>query len=139
MTKIANLKFLVVDDDPNMRSHLVSLLKKNSVNNILQTDNVEQAKLILQQEFDKAEPIDCILCDHHMPNNTGLDFITFVRMSMKFRQVIFITVTSDSERSVVLPYIAGGADSFIVKPAQEKDLILKISQTLAARDSARES
>ena len=63
-----------------------------------------------------------------MPGNTGLDFITYLRSSLKFKEISYITITSDSQLPVVLPYLSAGADSFIVKPIVEKDLYAKIVQ-----------
>lgn len=124
------LRFLIVDDNHEMRGHVVSTLKKNNFKNILEASSVSEAEKLLEQAFNSAELVDVVLCDHHMPDNTGLDFINYVKMSIKFKNVIFITITSDSSRAVVLPYIGAGADGFVVKPVSEKELLTKISQLI---------
>lgn len=126
-------KVLVVDDDDDLRKEVVSILQALNFKKILDVNSVTKAKEIMLEAFNEAEPIDLILCDHHMPNNTGLQFISYIRMSLKFKNVSFITITSDSDRAVVLPYIGVGADSFIVKPVNEKDLTNKILQVLKKR------
>lgn len=134
-TDIFNKKILVVDDNDLMREQLIKDLKELKFTNIVAADNVTLAKETVINSFNAGELVELILCDHHMPNNTGLDLLNFIRMSIKFNSLAYITVTSDSDRSVVLPYIAAGADSFIVKPANTKDLISKIKQVVEKRSS----
>lgn len=122
-----NKKVLVVDDNSQMRQLLTDVLKSIGFENLVETDNVNNAKEIVLEAFNQAEPFDLVLCDHHMPNNSGLELISYIKMSMKYKDMAFITVTSDSDRSVVLPYISAGVDSFVVKPVSEKDLFNKIS------------
>lgn len=100
--------------------------------NILTSNSTEVAQNILQQSFKMNNPIHLILCDHHMPGKTGHDLIHFVRTNMIFRDVGYITVTSDARREVIVPYISAGADSFIVKPVNPDELKTKITQVLKA-------
>lgn len=126
-------RVLVVDDDEIMRNTISQILTGFDIKDISQAPDVATAKQIMQEAFDKEKPIHLILCDHHMPGNTGLDFITHVRMNLRYKEVPYITVTSDAQRTVVLPYISAGADSFIVKPVKDADLYEKITQVWKKR------
>ncbi len=126
-------KVLIVDDDPQMRETLTSYMRKFGLVKIFEAPDVNEAKRLLVESVTSGEPFHLVLCDHHMDQHTGLDFISYIRMSLRFSDVPFITVTSDSSRPVVLPYISAGADSFIVKPVIEKDLYNKIAQVWTKR------
>lgn len=126
-------KILLVDDDATIRGTLKSSLLKFGFKHISEADDVVTAKKLLLTSYDENNTFDLILCDHHMPGNTGLDFITYLRSSIKFREIAFITITSDAQRSVVLPYLSAGSDSFIVKPFNEEDLQSKIIQVWTKR------
>lgn len=133
---LANKRILVVDDDVYMRDNLKSTLIKFGVEKVVAAENATEAKKNLMAAHDQNEPFHLILCDHHMPDNTGLDFINYIRSSLKFRDISFITITSDAQRSVVLPYLSAGSDAFIVKPYDEKDLLAKITQVWLKRGVA---
>lgn len=128
MEELKNKKILIVDDNDEMRNFLIENLISLGFVNIIDVNNVKSAKEKVLESFNKAESIDLILCDHHMPDNSGLELISYLRMSLKFRSLPFIAVTSDSDRSVVLPYLTAGADSFIVKPVNPRDLLSKIER-----------
>ena len=123
-----NKQVLIVDDSKEMREHLISILNSLGVTKIVQAESVDKAKETLVAHYDNGGIFDLILCDHHMPGNVGTHFINFVRKDNKFSSISYITITSDSQRSVVLPYISAGADSFIVKPVSAEDLYNKISR-----------
>lgn len=123
-----NKKIMVVDDDVYMRDRLQSTLIKFGAAKVALFDNATDAKKALVAALDQKEEFHLVLCDHHMPENTGLDFINYIRNSPKFREVSFITLTSDAQRSIVLPYLSAGSDAFIVKPYNEQDLLAKILQ-----------
>ncbi len=129
----ADKKVLIVDDDKLMRDTLQSIVTKFGLKKIIAVDNVNDAKRLLVAAHDENDPFHLVLCDHHMPGNSGLDFINYVRMSLRFRELPFITITSDSQRSVILPYISAGSDSFIVKPVNDIDLQNKITQVWTKR------
>jgi two-component system, chemotaxis family, chemotaxis protein CheY len=124
----ADKRVLVVDDDRQIRHILKSMLIKLGIKKISAAENVDEAKKFLQEAEIENDPYNLILCDHNMPGVSGLDFIVYLRQSLKYKEIPFITITSDSSRTVVLPYITAGSDSFIVKPPVEKDLLAKITQ-----------
>lgn len=124
---------MIVDDDMYMRNQLKDTLTKFGATKISHFENAADAKKALVAAFEQKDEFHLILCDHHMPENTGLDFINYIRGSIKFRNISFITLTSDAQRSVVLPYLSAGSDAFIVKPYNEQDLLAKILQVFHKR------
>ena len=124
---------MVVDDDVLMRNQLKDTLSKFGITHVGLFDNAADAKKALMVAFEQKSEYHLILCDHHMPENTGLDFINYIRGSIKFKNIPFITLTSDAQRSIVLPYLSAGSDAFIVKPYNEQDLLAKILQVFHKR------
>lgn len=129
----ADKRVLVVDDDELMRNSISQILNSFDIKNIVQAPDVPTAKQIVQDAYNSEKPFDLILCDHHMPNSTGLEFLSFIRINLRYKETPYITITSDSQRTVVLPYISAGADSFIVKPVKDTDLYEKIVQVWKKR------
>lgn len=126
-------RILVVDDDAIMRNTISQILNKFDLTQIVQAPDVPTAKQVVQDAYNSEKPFDLILCDHHMPNSTGLEFLSFIRINLRYKETPYITITSDSQRAVVLPYISAGADSFIVKPVKDTDLYEKIVQVWKKR------
>lgn len=126
-------KIMIVDDDVYMRTQLKDTLIKFGATKISDFENATDAKKALVAAYELKDEFHLILCDHHMPENTGLDFINYIRGSIKFKNIAFVTLTSDAQRSVVLPYLSAGSDAFIVKPYNEQDLLAKILQVFHKR------
>lgn len=125
---LPNLRVLVIDDSDMILEGTSRILKQIGVDKISTALNVNDANKLLNDAFENNDPYQLILCDHHMPGSNGMDFLKKIRINMRFKDIPFITITSDSQRTTVLPYISLGADSFIVKPVNAEDLEAKITQ-----------
>lgn len=128
-----NLRVLIIDDSPESSNLVRMILKDLNISYVTEIDNVADAKKLLNKAFDDNDPFGLIICDHHMPEKTGFEFLVYVRMNLKFNNIAYITMTSDSQMSIVLPYINAGADAFIVKPVSKKELNPKLKQIFEKR------
>lgn len=61
-------KILVIDDEPDVRTFLTTVLKKHGYETVTATDGVEGLKMLKQER-----PV-LVTLDLQMPNNTGTDF-----------------------------------------------------------------
>jgi len=112
---------LVVDDDDGIRSLVRKYLIENNylVNTACNAeDAVEKIKLI---------KFDLIVLDVMMPGKSGLEFI---RENKKKISTPIILLTAKSETSERIEGLEIGADDYLSKPFEPKELILRIQNIL---------
>lgn len=106
-----NMKVLVVDDYAGMRRALRNVLKQIGFTNIVEADDGSTALRVL-----KKQKIDVILADWNMPRMTGLELLKAVRNDESLKNIQFVMVTAEAQKSAVLEAVQAGASNFIVKP-----------------------
>ena len=115
------LHILVVDDDDRIRDLLKDYLTDN--NYIVSTaENAEQAKNKL--EFLK---FDIIILDVMMPGKNGYELTKDVKKKMK---VPIILLTAKGEVENRIKGLELGADDYIGKPFEPKELLLRINNII---------
>ena len=112
---------LVVDDDDRIRSLIKDYLIDN--NYIVSTaENAEQAKNKL-----KYLKFDIIILDVMMPGQNGYDLTKEVRKKMK---VPIILLTAKGEVENRIKGLELGADDYLGKPFEPKELLLRIENII---------
>jgi len=106
-----NMKVLAVDDYAAMRRALRNVLKQIGFTNIVEADDGSTALRAL-----KKQKIDVILADWNMPRMTGLELLKAVRNDESLRNIPFVMVTAEAQKSAVLEAVQAGVSSYIVKP-----------------------
>lgn len=116
------LKLLVVEDEYYIRE----LIKKNLQSNgyeLIEAENGEQGYEIFENNH-----IDLIISDIMMPKVDGVTFVKRVRNMNKELPIIMLTALdtfTDKEKG-----FTSGADDYIVKPVDMKELQLRIKALL---------
>ena len=112
---------LIVDDDDGIRSLVQQYLKDN---NFLVTtaNNAEDAK----RKTDIIK-FDLIVLDIMMPGKSGLDF---TKENKKKLNTPIILLTAKGEASERVEGLETGADDYLPKPFEPKELILRIKNIL---------
>ena len=112
---------LIVDDDDRIRSLLKDYLDNNGY--IVSTaENAEQAKNKL-----KYLKFDIIILDVMMPGQNGYDLTKEVRKKMK---VPIILLTAKGEVENRIKGLELGADDYLGKPFEPKELLLRIENII---------
>ena len=113
---------LLVDDDEGIRSLVKKYLHEN---NFLVTtaDSAENAS-----EKVKIIKFDLIILDIMMSGKSGLDFINDHK---KYLDTPIILLTAKGEASERIEGLELGADDYLAKPFEPKELILRIKNILA--------
>lgn len=114
---------LVVDDDVRIRDLLQQYLVKQGYF-VSTAKNSAEAEKLLQN-------IQCslIILDLMMPGETGIEFSKRLRSKLNnYTPIIMLTAMGESEDRIA--GLEVGADDYLVKPFEPKELLLRISNIL---------
>lgn len=112
---------LVIDDDTRLRALLQRYLQENGFA-VTTAKDAENARMFLSQYI-----FDLLIVDVMMPNETGLEFLQNLR---KTSQIPAIVLTAMGETEDRISGLESGADDYLAKPFEPKELVLRINNIL---------
>ena len=116
---------LIVDDDDRIRNLLKDYLSENSY--IVSTaESADQAKERLQYI-----KFDIIILDVMMPGQSGYDLTKEIKKSLDV-PIILLTAKSEVENRIL--GLELGADDYIGKPFEPKELLLRIKNIIKSKN-----
>ena len=116
-----NTTILVVDDEPQIRRVLRATLSSNGYDIIEAKDGQTAIEMVIR------ERPDLILLDVNMPDMTGLEACSKIRLSFE-GPIIMVTVRNSEHDKVVA--LDSGADDYVVKPFAIGELLARIRAAL---------
>jgi RNA polymerase sigma factor (sigma-70 family) len=122
---------LIIDDDPEFRDSVASLLR---------SVGLDTRQFSSVSEFLKADPSDgptCLLLDIRMPGRSGLELQRDLAAANRLVPIIFITAHADVPMTVQA--MKGGAMEFLTKPFRDQELLDAVDAGLARDRARRES
>ncbi len=119
---------LVVDDDRRLRELLRKFLMENGYR-VTTASDAEQARAKLA-----GLAYDLVILDVMMPGETGLEFIRSLRLTDNV-PVMMLTARGDVEDRIA--GLERGADDYLVKPFEPRELVLRIESILRRTPSER--
>jgi len=114
-------KILVVDDNPDIRTMLVSYLSSEGFD-VLTAENGQKALFVARE----GKP-DCIILDMMMPEMGGSDFI---RIYTTESDVPILVLTAKVEETDKVLGLELGADDYMTKPFSLRELTARINALL---------
>lgn len=112
---------LVIDDDSRLRSLLSRYLQENGFA-VSAAKDAENARMFLRQY-----KFDLLIVDVMMPNESGLEFLQKLR---KESDVPAMVLTAMGETQDRISGLEAGADDYLPKPFEPKELVLRINNIL---------
>ena len=112
---------LVVDDDNRLRSLLQRFLRDNNFYVTTAANAAEARERIRNYKF------DILIVDIMMPDETGLEFLSGLRQESDV-PVIMLTAMGETEDRIT--GLETGADDYLPKPFEPKELVLRIKNIL---------
>ena len=115
-------KLLVVDDDPRLRDLLRRYLGENGFQVYVADGGVTMNRLWLRERF------DALILDLMMPGEDGLQILRRLREQKDTTPIIMLTAKGE-----VFDKVLGlelGADDYVVKPFETKEVIARIKAVL---------
>jgi two-component system phosphate regulon response regulator OmpR len=124
------LHLLVVDDDERIRSLLQQFLVQDGYL-ISTAENAEQARILLSGiEF------DLIILDVMMPGQDGISFAGELRNLGNNTPILLLTARGETEDRI--KGLEAGADDYLPKPFEPKELLLRINAILRRMPDLKE-
>lgn len=111
---------LIVDDDVTARETLVAMLEGEYYDLQLAKDGFQALRMLEQ-----IQP-DLILLDIMMPGMDGFEVCRRIRSTPQVAEVPIIVLTALDDRDSLLRAIEAGADDFITKPADRRELTARV-------------
>jgi two-component system, chemotaxis family, chemotaxis protein CheY len=114
----ASVNILVVDDIPQMRETVRSMLRAYGYSSLFLAESGNQALAVIG-----SHSIDMVITDWSMPNMPGIELVKKVKNDPKLFTIPMLMVSDERTMDKVLYAIEEGVDSFLVKPFSEQELI----------------
>jgi two-component system sensor histidine kinase/response regulator len=129
MTKSFSPSILIVDDNPHNLQVLGKLLQENKY----EIEFATNGKAAL--EWLKAKQFDLILLDINMPEMTGFEVCTKIRSNPDLNNVPVIFLSAETERESILKGFELGAQDYLTKPFDSRELLVRVRTHLVLKDS----
>jgi len=119
------VKVLVVEDDDEIRGLIEYFLKKESYDVISTNNGLESLKL------SKIHNPDLMILDLMLPGLDGINVCNMIKENTeKYGDPLIIMLTAKTEIEDVIQGLKSGADDYIRKPFDPRELILRINNIL---------
>lgn len=118
-----NESILVVDDEKNIRDLLKFNLENEGYNTLLARDGKEALKKL-------SEDIDLVILDLMLPEIDGLNVCKKIRNDDKLSDLPIIMLTAKSEDVDRIIGLELGADDYITKPFNPREVIARVKALL---------
>ncbi|WP_130891298.1 response regulator transcription factor [Fusobacterium ulcerans] len=123
------MRILVVEDDKEIQELITYFLTKEGYEVDRASDGLEGLKLL------KENKNDLVILDLMLPNLDGKNFTKIVRdISSEYGEPVIIMLTAKTEIEDVLDGLEIGADDYMKKPFDPRELVLRIKKFLKITD-----
>ncbi|MDX1568540.1 MAG: response regulator, partial [Longimicrobiales bacterium] len=120
-------RILVVEDDPEMRALLASVLAEGPFD-VVAAEDGETALERLEEGG-----IDLVTLDLNLPGMKGIEVLETIRRRPRSRRLPVIVATGYGDPEVEVLLFQAGADDFVVKPVDPKRFLLRVEAVLRRR------
>jgi DNA-binding response OmpR family regulator len=124
-------KILIVDDNPSVLKLLNISLSKAGYN-IVEAENGEVAFQVANKEMP-----DLIISDIMMPQMDGIELCWMIRENSEVPLVPFIFLTSFDDSEMEIRGFRAGADEYLNKPIDRKELLERVEELLSRTDKLK--
>jgi response regulator RpfG family c-di-GMP phosphodiesterase len=121
----ADVHVLVVDDEPQIRDILASVLRREGYR-VTSRGNPREAL----EDFARA-PVDLLLTDFQMPEMTGLELVEAAKRTAPGLGSVLVTAYATLE--IALAALRQGVDDYLLKPFRIDEIRRVVERVLAAR------
>jgi two-component system, sensor histidine kinase and response regulator len=120
---------LIVDDNPQNLQVLGKQLKEKNYKIEFAVNGPAALEFLEKKQF------DLILLDINMPGMSGFDVCKKIRLNHKMDNVPIIFLSADIERESILKGFELGAQDYITKPFDNRELLVRVKTHLSLKNS----
>lgn len=129
-------RILIVEDNPEMLEFIQAMLAQVRCE-VLTACSGEEALDVLHQEQSEGHEVDLVLLDIMMPRMDGYEVIARVKADPDLRNTSFIVTTALDSVSDKTLGLGMGADDYLTKPFDPRELLARIDAVMRIRRSER--
>ena len=115
---------LVAEDSASIRKFIILALKLQGHKVISAEDGMEALEKL------PAQKIDLLITDLNMPNIDGYKLIETIRKDPEYKELPIIILSSLSKDEDVQQGLASGANSYLIKPFNQKRIQYEVAKYL---------
>ena len=116
---------LAVDDSNTMRQMVAHVLRQGGYE-VLEAADAEAAL-----ELARAQPVDAVLTDHHLPGMDGLALVRALRALPSHMRTPIVVLTTERSEELRRAGREAGANAWMVKPFDPERLLDVFGRVLA--------
>ncbi|MCC6140800.1 MAG: response regulator [Nitrospira sp.] len=116
---------LMAEDEEDTASLLKFLLERAGYRIVHAPDGLQAQQLI-----DTMAPPSLVLLDIMLPHMSGLQLLPYIRNKPDWQRVPIIMLTADSSEHDIQQALATGANDYMVKPFNPRELTARLSRFL---------
>ena len=122
---------LVVDDNPDLRSYVSDILRRNGYHVLTARNGYEG--------FSKTQETapSLIITDLMMPMVTGVEMIQIIRNEDHLKGTPIILLTAKVDEETRIESTEHGADAYLAKPFNDRELLAEVKNLLALKANER--
>jgi len=118
-------KILIIEDESDIRELLTYNLDREGFD-VVGAANGEEAFMAL-----KSEPVQLVVLDLMLPDVSGLEICRFIRRDSDLSRLPVIMLTAKGEEVDRIVGFELGADDYVTKPFNIREMILRVKAVLA--------
>lgn len=118
----------MVDDSARVLQMLEATLSDAGYETIEANDGFQALEVL------KGNKVDLILLDFVMPKMDGLELCRTLKGDPRYRSIPIVMLTALSQREYRIEGIEAGADDYMIKPFDRKEVLARIRSLLKVRD-----
>ncbi|MBW4655310.1 MAG: response regulator [Kaiparowitsia implicata GSE-PSE-MK54-09C] len=122
---------LVVDDNTDMRAYIASILQQAGYQVLTARNGAEGFHLV------QTHRPHLVVTDLMMPMVSGLEMIRMIRHQEALRGTPIVLVTAKADEETRLEGVEQGADGYLSKPFNARELLAEVRNLLALKASER--
>jgi two-component system chemotaxis response regulator CheY len=118
-----DLNVLIVDDSAAIRKILVRVLSQTDlpIKNLHEASDGSEALKILEDH-----EVSLVLSDINMPNVDGLELLTRIRATPKWKKLAVVMITTEGSQAKVMEAVQLGAKGYVRKPFTAEQIKEKV-------------
>ncbi|HEY6436812.1 MAG TPA: ATP-binding protein, partial [Ignavibacteriaceae bacterium] len=122
---------LIVEDSEDVRNYLSEILVENYkiLNAVNGTEGIKIAS---------TDPVDIIVSDIMMPEMDGIEFCRQIKTKFETSHIPVILLTAKAAMESKIEGLETGADDYLTKPFDSRELLVRIKNLLNQRKKLRE-